>query len=78
MLVNDENLAREWEEMLMDAIKLNSEIEGDEDDDLIFEGIDDVDNYERKGILTKDKGIIVKLEDGSEINITIQAYKERR
>ena len=78
MLVNDENLAREWEEMLMDAIKLNSEIEGDEDDDLIFEGIDDVDNYERKGILTKDRGIIVKLEDGSEINITIQAYKERR
>lgn len=78
MLVNDEYLAREWEEMLMDAIKLNSEIEGDEDDDLIFEGIDDVDNYERKGILTKDRGIIVKLEDGSEINITIQAYKERR
>lgn len=78
MLVNDENLAREWEEMIMDAIKLNSEIEGDEDDDLIFEGIDDVDNYERKGILTKDRGLIVRLEDDSEINITIQAYKEKR
>jgi hypothetical protein len=78
MLENNEILAKQWESMLHDVIALNSKIEGDEDDYLIFDGIDHIDNYERKGILTQDKGLVITLEDGSEINITIQAYKERR
>lgn len=74
-MTNNENLAREFEYLLKDVMELNSPIEADEDDEIMFDGLSYIRTFEEAGILTNDKGLVVKLEDGAEIHITIQAYK---
>lgn len=34
-------------------------------------------SFEDAGLLTSDKGLVIKLSDGIEIQLTIQAYKNR-
>lgn len=76
-MISNENLAECWMEGIKNAIELNSNIEGEEDDELIFDKIDSISTYNERGILTKDKGLVIHIDDGSEIYITIQAYSER-
>lgn len=74
----DSDLAKEWEWSIREAIALNSEIEADEDESILFSDVEDVNTFKEKGILTMDNGVVVTLNDGSKIHITIQAYSERR
>lgn len=76
-MISNENLAECWMEGIKNAIELNSNIEGEEDDELIFDKIDFISTYNERGILTKDKGLVIHLDDKSKIYITIQAYSER-
>ena len=69
----NESLAREMELTLMQLSVDNSNLEGDEDDDLVFEDLNDVMSYEDAGMLTRDKGIVVRLGRGT-VHLTIQAY----
>ncbi len=57
---------KEIEEMLSDIILGNAE--GTEFEDC------DIDTFAEASILTRDKGIIVYLPDGSRIYLTIQGY----
>ena len=58
-----ENLFKEW-------LKEVIEIAADEEDIYI-----DIKDFEEAGILTSDEGLVVKLEDGSELQLTIKQSK---
>lgn len=68
------DLAEVWEWSIREAITLNSEIEADEDESILFSDVRDVNTFKEKGILTTDNGVVVTLNDGSQIRITIQVY----
>ena len=72
-----EELANEMEKTLRDLIINNSDLECDEDDMVMLEGVDDVDTFENKSICTKDRGLVIDFEDGSRVYLTIQAYESK-
>lgn len=70
---------REIEECFTDgifeAIVNNSQIECDEEDAIVFPGVDSVNTFEDWGVVTNNKGVVVLLEDNTEIYITVQAIR---
>ena len=74
MKETNHDLAEVWEWSIREAITLNSEIEADEDEAILFSNVRDVNTFKEKGILTTDNGVVVTLNDGSQIRITIQIY----
>lgn len=77
MIPNPE-LSEAYENLIREAIILNSNIEAEEDDTILFNDVDNVETFKKKGLFTLNKGLVVKLEDGSEVHITIQAYRKGR
>ena len=65
------DLEREWEQILIELIINNSSIECDEDERLIQDPVSSVSTFEEASLLTYDRGVVVKLEDGRQIQITI-------
>ena len=66
------DLEREWEEILKELIINNSFIEAEDDDFcLISDPIDSVQTFEEATLLTYDRGVVVKLIDGRQLQITI-------
>lgn len=77
MIPNPE-LSEVYENLIREAIILNSNIEAEEDDTILFNDVDNIETFKKKGLFTLNKGLVVKLEDGSEVYITIQAYRKGR
>ena len=65
------DLEREWEQILMELIINNSSIECSDGEGLIQEPVSSVATFEEASLLTYDRGVVVKLEDGRQIQITI-------
>ena len=74
MMTNNDELAKEWAELIGDLISINSLNEAEEEDAMISEEVE-VESFERAGLLTRDEGIVVYM-DGKEIQITVQAYSK--
>jgi hypothetical protein len=60
----------------MDGRKMAEHIEDaiyNREEDVKFDGpyVDDITTFEDFGMLTKNKGLVIKMEDGSEFQITI-------
>ena len=72
MMKLDDELAKEWEDILTDLIYNNSLSEAEEEDAVIEDEVE-IENFERAGLLTRDKGIVIYM-DGKEIQLTIQAF----
>ena len=72
-MIQDSELAKEWENILSDLVSDNSEIGAWDDDEITVEGVHSISNYENAGILTTDKGLIINTDKGT-IHVTIQAY----
>ena len=66
---------KEIEEAIVEAIKNNSYIEAEDDDGVLVPNVENVRTFKEAQILTTDKGVIIDLNDGSTIFLTIQAYK---
>ena len=66
---------KEIEEGIVEAIKNNSYIEADYDDGVLFPNVENVRTFKEAQILTTDKGVVVDLNDGSTVYLTIQAYR---
>ena len=75
-MISNPELSEAYENLIREAIILNSNIETEEDDTILFNNVDNVETFKKKGLFTLNKGLVVKLEDGSEVHITIQAYKK--
>lgn len=43
----------------------------DEDDHIVIQDLDQVGTFEEKGVLTNNKGIVLRLQDGREFQISI-------
>lgn len=69
-------LAREIEQKLLGLIINNSNIECDENEQMVFEDIEDVRTFEEASYITRDKGLVLNFKDGSEVNIVIQAWRQ--
>lgn len=65
---------RDVEDMLIRAIEINSHIEADDDDEVIFPDVDWIQRFSEGGACTLDNGLRVLLNDGTEIYLTIQVY----
>ena len=63
----DQDLINEWEESIREAIVLNSEVEADEGESILFSNVKYVET-------NKDKGVMVQLTDGLRIHITVQIH----
>lgn len=61
---------------IMEAIKNNSDIESDENDEILFHKVDAVGTYKDWSVATRDKGVAVLLTDNTEIYITVQVKRE--
>lgn len=73
--MNSEEIAKQWEYILRELIVNNSNIECDEDDNpFIDEEVDSVRTFEEASVCTTDRGIVIDMEDGSSVFITIQGY----
>lgn len=66
---------KEIEDSIKEAIKNNSYIEADYDEDVLFPEVEYVQTFEEAGLLTMNKGVVVDLKDGTRVYLTIQAYK---
>ena len=44
-------------------------------DQIFHSPVDRVDSYEQIGMMTRDSGFRILLEDGTEMNVTVQAFK---
>ncbi len=66
---------KEIEDSIKEAIKNNSYIEADYEDGVLFPNVENVRTFKEAQILTTDKGVIIDLNDGSTVFLTIQAYK---
>jgi len=66
---------KEIEDSIKEAIKNNSYIEADYDEDVLFPEVEDVQTFEEADLLTMDNGVVVDLKDGTRVYLTIQAYK---
>ena len=75
MLYFDEDVAIEWEKLLIEMISNNSDLEAD-DEECMVNDVEEIQSFEDASICTTDRGLIVYLED-KEIHITIQAYTRR-
>lgn len=60
---------------IFEAVVNNSQIECDEEDMIVFPDVDSVNTFEDWGLLTRNKGIVVLLEDNTEVHITVQAVR---
>lgn len=69
------SIAKEIEEAIIEAIKNNSYIEADYDDSVLFPNVEDVQTFEEVDLLTMDRGVVIDLDDGTRVYLTIQAYK---
>ena len=69
------SIAKEIEEAIIEAIKNNSYIEADYDDSVLFPNVEDVQTFEEADLLTMDRGVVIDLDDGTRVYLTIQAYK---
>jgi hypothetical protein len=56
---------------------LQSVLQGDDFDGLFVEakGVENVATFEQAGVLTRNKGLVVRMNDGSEFQITIVQSK---
>lgn len=43
-----------------------------------FETVQTIESYSECGVLTRDKGIVISMEDGTKIYLTIQGYSPNR
>lgn len=66
---------KEIEDSIKEAIKNNSYIEADYDEDVLFPEVEDVQTFEEADLLTMNKGVVVDLKDGTRVYLTIQAYR---
>lgn len=66
---------KEIEEGIVEAIKNNSYIEAEDGDGVLFPTVENVRTFKEASILTTDKGVVIDLNDGSTVYLTIQAYK---
>ena len=66
---------KEIEDSIKEAIKNNSYIEAEDDDGVLFPTVENIRTFEEAHILTTDKGVVIDLNDGSTVYLTIQAYK---
>lgn len=66
---------KEIEESIVKAIKNNSYIEADYDEDVLFPEVEDVQTFEEADLLTMDRGVVIDLNDGTRVYLTIQAYR---
>ncbi len=66
---------KEIEESIVEAIKNNSYIEADYDEDVLFPEVEDVQTFEEADLLTMDRGVVIDLNDGTRVYLTIQAYR---
>lgn len=66
---------KEIEESIVEAIKNNSYIEADYDEDVLFPEVEDVQTFEEADLLTIDRGVVIDLNDGTRVYLTIQAYR---
>ena len=69
------SIAKEIEEAIIEAIKNNSYIEADYDDSVLFPNVEDVQTFEEADLLTMDRGVVIDLNDGTRVYLTIQAYR---
>ena len=65
---------KEIEESIVEAIKNNSYIEAGYDED-VFPEVEDVQTFEEADLLTMDRGVVIDLNDGTRVYLTIQAYR---
>lgn len=73
-LTRDDDLALAAEESLTTLLLDTASLPGLADEDGPI-GADIIETYAEAGLLTGDKGLVVKLEDGRELHLTITAYK---
>ena len=66
---------KEIEEAIVEAIKNNSYIDADYDDGVLFPEVEDVQTFEEADLLTMDRGVVIDLNDGTRVYLTIQAYR---
>lgn len=64
------HLEREWEEIIKDLIINNSTLECDEREAVVRD-IASISTFKEAGMLTYNHGVVVDLEDGKQIQITI-------
>jgi hypothetical protein len=78
-LYRDDELALAAEESLTGLLLHARELPGvkstDEDEDYLDVEVYIIETYAEQGLLTSDKGLVVKLSDGRELHLTITAYK---
>ena len=67
--------AKEIEGRIMELFVNNSYIEADEDDDVLFPDVEEVETFEEASVCTNDRGLKIYLEDGTVVYLTIQVYK---
>lgn len=63
---------KELREVLTMAIINNSNIEANEDDEILFTDVDSVESYKECNILTMDEGVVIRFNNGKAAYITIQ------
>lgn len=78
-LTRDDDLALAAEGSLTKLMLHAQELPGikstDEDEDYLDVEVNVIETYAEQGLLTSDKGLVVKLSDGRELHLTITAYK---
>ena len=66
---------KELELQIKELIVNNSYIEADDDDAVPFPDVENVQTFEENHLCTTDKGIVVDLNKGARIYLTIQVYR---
>ncbi len=66
---------KEIEDSIKEAIRNNSYIEAEDGDGVLFPTVENVRTFKEAQILTTDKGVVIDLNDGSTVYLTIQAYR---
>ena len=64
-------------ERIIECIELNSYIEAEDDDTVLLPEVKCVESFEEKHLCTLKEGVVVTLNDASEVYLTIQVYKGR-
>lgn len=74
-MVNNRQFAEEIRDKMWDLFENNSYIEADEDDEVLFDTLEDIQTFKEASLCTNDTGMVLTFSDGSQAYITIQAYK---
>lgn len=74
-MVNNRQFAEEICDKMWDLFENNSYIEADEDDEVLFDTLEDIQTFKEASLCTNDAGMVLTFSDGSQAYITIQAYK---